>query len=130
MANRKIVFRLLLGLVCSAAILWLAVACQDRDYQCGTESLKLTMRTYEVLMKYLPMIMRLPHHPSPKLEFLRDENGDLTDTWGIVIITSKEIDQYALNAEDRIPDSPGRGARADLARGLHLDQGALVVSLL
>ena len=105
MANRKIVFRLLLGLVCSAAILWLAVACQDRDYQCGTESTRVAMRTHEVLVKYYPQIMRLPHNPEPEPEFLRDENGELTDTWGIVILTDEKIDQYALNAEDRIPDS-------------------------
>ena len=62
------------------------------------------MRTHEVLMKYQPLIMRLVHNPYTRLEFLRDENGDLTDTWGIVILTSEEIDQYALNAEDRMPN--------------------------
>ena len=65
----------------------------------------MAMRTHEVLVKYYPQIMRLPHNPEPEPEFLRDENGELTDTWGIVILTDEKIDQYALNAEDRIPDS-------------------------
>ena len=108
MTNRKTLFKLTLALVCSAVILWLGVGCGeeiDPDYQCGEESVKLTRRTHDVLVKYYPLIMRLPHNPEPQPEFLRDENGDMIDTWGIVILTDGELDQYALNAEDRIPDS-------------------------
>ena len=42
MTKRKTVFRLLLGLACSAAILWLGVGCGkdiDPDYPCGQEAL-------------------------------------------------------------------------------------------
>ena len=108
MTNRRTLFKLTLFLACAAVILWLGVGCGeeiDPDYQCGEESVKLTRRTHDVLVKYYPLIMRLPHNPDPEPEFLRDENGDMTDTWGIVILTDGELDQYALNAEDRIPDS-------------------------
>ena len=108
MTNRKKLLKLILALACSAVIVGLGVGCGeeiDPDYPCGVESMKLARRTHDVLVRYYPFIMRLPHNPQPEPEFLRDENGELTDTWGIVILTDEEIYQYALNAEDRIPDS-------------------------
>ena len=56
-------------------------------------------------MKYYPMIMSLPYSQETDTEFLRDENGDMTDTWGIVILTRENIDQDKLPPEYRIPDS-------------------------
>ena len=108
MTNRRKLFKLMLGLVFSAVIVLLGVGCGEKidpDYQCGTDSFELAMRTHEVLVKYYPLIMRLPHKPDPEPEFLRDENGDLTDRWGIVILTDEEIDQDALYVRYGIPDS-------------------------
>ena len=110
MANRKAVFKLMLGVACTAVILWLGVGCGediDPDYQCGTDSMRMAVRTHEALVKYYPLIMRLPHDPEPEPEFLRDENGELTDTWGIVILTDEEINQDSLYARYGIPDSIG-----------------------
>ena len=105
MNKRKTLLMLTLALACAAAVLWLGAGCIDRDYQCGEDSVKLTRRTHDVLVKHYPLIMRLPYSPQPEPEFLRDENGDMTDTWGIVILTDEEIDQDALYVRYGIPDS-------------------------
>ena len=104
-ANRKAVFGIMAFLACAAVILWSIDTYIRPGYQCGEDSVKLTRRTHDVLVKYYPSIMRLPHNPVPEPEFLRDKNGELTDTWGIVILTDEEIDQDTLPSEDRIPDS-------------------------
>ena len=105
MTNRKAVFGIMAVLACTAVILWSIDTYIRPGYQCGTDSLRVAIQTHEVLVKYMPLIMRLPHNPDPEPEFLRDENGDLTDRWGIVILTDKEIDQDTLPSEDRIPGS-------------------------
>ena len=105
MANWKAVFGIMAVLACAAVILWSIDTYIRPGYQCGTDSLRVAIQTHEVLVKYMPLIMRLPHNPDPEPEFLRDENGDLTDRWGIVILTDKEIDQDTLPSEDRIPGS-------------------------
>ena len=105
MANWKAVLGIMAFLACAAVILWSIDTYTRPSYQCGEESVKLARRTHDVLVKYLPMIMRLPHNPEPGPEFLRDENGDLTNTWGIVIFTDEEIDNNTLPSEHRIPDS-------------------------
>ena len=69
MAKRKTVFRLLLGLACSAAILWLGVGCGEPDYQCGTESLEQATKTLEVPTTFVA----LSRPPPTQDEFLRDE---------------------------------------------------------
>ena len=105
MANWKAVFGIMAVLAFSAVILWSIDTYIRPGYQCGTDSLRMAIQTHEVLVKYMPLIMRLPHNPDPEPEFLRDENGELTDTWGIVILTDEEIDQDTLPSEDRIPGS-------------------------
>ena len=105
MTNWKAVFGIMAFLACTAVILWSIDTYIRPGYQCGTDSLRVAMRTHEELVKYLPMIMRLPHNPDPEPEFLRDENGDLTNTWGIVILTDEELDRAILPSGDRIPGS-------------------------
>ena len=105
MAKRKTVFRLLLGLACSAAILWLGVGCGEPDYQCGTESLEQANKTLEVFKKYRPLLLRYPDRLYVDIVFLRDEEtGQRTKSWGIVIVVSEMVDQDTLPIDDRIPD--------------------------
>ncbi len=51
MNKRKTLIKPTLALVCTAAILWLAVGCWeeiDPDYQCGTKSLERANKAVEV----------------------------------------------------------------------------------
>ena len=95
-------------MVCSAAILWLGMGCGediDPDYQCGTDSLRQANKTYAVFEKHKSLFNRYPHRISVIPGFLRDEKtGRRTETWGIVIIVDKKVDQDTLLPEDRIPD--------------------------
>ena len=109
MSKRKTVFRLLLGLVCSAAILWLGMGCGeeiDPDYQCGTESLKMANKTREVILKYESLFKRQPNFSMAREEFLRDQySGSRTEEWGILVtVDGEKVDQGTLPPEDRIPD--------------------------
>ena len=109
MTKKKTAFRLLLGLVCSAVIVWLGVGCGeeiDPDYQCGAESLRVANKTREVGLKYEPLFLRQPNSPRAREGFLRDERtGERTETWGIVItVDGEKVDQASLSTEDRIPD--------------------------
>ena len=108
MTKKKTAFRLLLGLVCSAVIVWLGVGCGeeiDPDYQCGAESLRVANKTREVGMRYKPLFRRQPNSPRAREGFLRDERtGERTETWGIVItVDGEKVDQASLPTEDRIP---------------------------
>ena len=106
MANRRKLCKLMVGLVCSAVIVWLGVACQDPDYECGTDSFKEANRTREVGLKYEPLFLRQPNSPRAREEFLRNERtGERLATWGIVItVDGEKVDQGTLAPEDRIPD--------------------------
>ena len=109
MTKRKTVFRLLLGLACSAAILWLGVACGediDPDYQCGTNSLTRANKTREVILKYKSLFKRQPNFSRAREEFLRDQyTGSRTEEWGILVtVDGEKVDQGTLPPEDRIPD--------------------------
>ena len=108
MAKRKTVFRLLLGLACSAAILWLGVGCGEDiapAYQCGTDSLRQANKTLEVFEKHKRLFNRYPNRVAVKLGFLRDEKtGRRTETWGIVTIVSEVVDQDRLPPEERLPN--------------------------
>ena len=59
---------------------------------------------HEVRLKYDPLFWRQPNVFGVGEGFLRDENGDRTETVGINIRVTKKVDQSTLPPEDRIPD--------------------------
>ena len=61
-------------------------------------------RIHEVRLKYDDLFWRQPNVHGVGEGLLRNQNGDLTETWGIIISVTKKVDQSTLPAEDRIPD--------------------------
>ena len=107
MTNRKTVIRLMLGLVCSAAILWLGVGCGkevDPEYPCGQEALVYAQHVREVLTKNKGLIKRQPTFARVKEHFFRDEEGNWSDDYGIVLDVQEKVDQETLPMEDRLPE--------------------------
>ena len=120
MHTNKPQLRLLAVIICFAAILWLAAACgngafKDPSTLCETnssaegETMTATPeiteeRILEVRDKYRSLFRRQPNYQGNGPSDLRDENGERTETRGIIIYVTKKVDQGALPAEDRIPD--------------------------
>ncbi len=120
MHTNKPQLRLLAVIICFAAILWLAAACgngafKDPSTLCETnssaegETMTATPeiteeRILEVRDKYRSLFRRQPNYQGNGPSDLRDENGERTETRGIIIYVIKKVDQGALPAEDRIPD--------------------------
>ena len=61
-------------------------------------------RRREVREKYEPLFWRQPDVHGVAIGRMRDENGKVTNTWGITIHVAKKVDQNTLSPEDRIPD--------------------------
>ena len=61
-------------------------------------------RILEVRAKYRPLFKRQPYYNGNGPSDLRDENGERTETQGIIIYVSRKVDQGTLPVEDRIPD--------------------------
>ena len=61
-------------------------------------------RRLEVRLKYDPLFRRQPSYHGHGLGNLRDENGEKTETRGIIIRVDEKVDQSTLPPEDRIPD--------------------------
>ncbi len=100
---------LTLALACSVVVLALLSAFgilgPGPYYQCGTDSLRIANKTYEVSKKYKRLLVRYPNRTAVSTEFLRDEKTGLrTKTWGILVQVSKEIDQDTVPPKSRIPD--------------------------
>ena len=93
----------------------------DGGHTCKTESPELVsrMNTSEeeyqnhkantrqaaaVLHDYESLFWRQPNVHEVGKGFLRDGKGGWTDTWGITVWVTEEVDQSALPPEDRIPD--------------------------
>ena len=55
--------------------------------------------------KYDSLFGRQPNVYADGLGRIRDENGELTNTWGISVFVMERVDQATLPPEDRIPDS-------------------------
>ena len=54
--------------------------------------------------KYDPLFWRQPNVNSVGIGRIRDENGEVTNKWGISVFVSKKMDQSTLPPEDRLPD--------------------------
>ena len=123
MGTMRSPLRLLLVIICFAAVLGLAAVCGDGAFKdpstlCDTNSSAeegtvtttpenpddRRARVHEVRLKYDPLFWRQPNIVSVGEGLLRDENGELTETAGIVVGVSEKTDQRTLPAEDRIPD--------------------------
>ena len=107
MTNRKTVCRLILGLVCSAVIVWLGVGCGeaiDPDYPCGEDAILHAEHVREVLKENRRLFRRQPGFGWAMEHFIRDEQGNWSDEYGIVILVQENVDQDTLPPEDRVPD--------------------------
>ena len=107
MPNRKTLFKLTLFLACAAAILWLGVGCGeeiDPDYPCGQEALKHAIHVREVSEQNRRLFRRQPGFHSTMEHFIRDDEGNWSDEYGIVIRGGERVDQDTLPTEERIPD--------------------------
>ena len=123
MPTKRSSSRLLAVIICFVAAVWLAAACGDGAFKdpstlCETNSSAeegtvtttpenpddRRARVHEVRLKYDPLFWRQPNIVSVGEGLLRDENGELTETAGIVVGVSEKTDQRTLPAEDRIPD--------------------------
>ena len=58
----------------------------------------------KVQEKYKPLFMRQPNVYQTGVGYFMDANGEFIDTWGIVVVVTKKVDQSTLPPEDRIPD--------------------------
>ena len=58
-----------------------------------------------VLAEYRELFWRQPNVYDVSKSFLRDENGEWTDQWGITVWVTKKVDQSTLPPEDRIPET-------------------------
>ena len=120
MRTGKSSFRLLPLLICLAALL-LAAACGDDTFKdpstlcepnSSAEEGNMTATPentdeyiQEVRDKYSDLFRRQPNyrrHTGPVR--LWDENGEMSETAGIVVEVTKKVDQSAIPAEDRLPD--------------------------
>ena len=61
-------------------------------------------RILEVRDKYRSLFRRQPNYHGNGPSDLRDENGERTETRGIIIYVTEKVDQSTLPVEDRIPD--------------------------
>lgn len=105
MPSRRTLLKLALALACAAAILWLAVGCQDPDFPCGKEALRHAIHVREVLKENRNLFRRQPGSYKAMEHFIRDDDGNWSAEYGIIIgIAGKKVDQYTLPPEDRIPD--------------------------
>ena len=107
MPSRKPLLRLTLLLACAAAILWLGVGCgEDVDpyYPCGQEALRHAIHVREVSKQNRALFRRQPGFHSAIEHFIRNEEGNWSDEYGIVIRVQEKVDQDTLPPEDRIPD--------------------------
>ena len=117
-------------LVCFTALLWLSAACADspreeeyatsehlvRDESCDWDmftddpEISYTARSGyseyhfgRVWDRYRNLFWRQPNVVGVLDGYVTDENGEWTDTWGIIIRVSEKVDQDTLPPEDRIP---------------------------
>ena len=109
MTNKKSLLRLMLGLVCSAAILWLGVACGeevDPDYPCGQDALRHAIKVREVLMENRQLLNHQFFDSDDRImeHFFRDIEGNWSDEYGIVLMIAEKLDQEMLPPEHRIYD--------------------------
>lgn len=99
--------QLKLALACAAAILWLAVGCGeeiDPDYPCGRAALKYAEHVQEVRSKYTPLFQHQSGGRAISASFFKDENGNWSEEYGIVVGVEEKVDQDTLPPENRIPD--------------------------
>ena len=61
-------------------------------------------RRRQVRNKYDPLFWRQPNVHGVGLGRIRDEKGEVTNTWGISVFVAKRVDQRRLPPEDRLPD--------------------------
>ncbi len=61
-------------------------------------------RRHEVRLKYDPLFWRQPNVHGVGEGAFTDENGERTETHGIIVHVTRKVDQSALPPEDRIPD--------------------------
>ena len=61
-------------------------------------------RELKVRDKYEPLFRRQPNVYSTGVGYFTDENGKLTEMWGIIVRVTEKVDQNTLPPEDRIPD--------------------------
>ena len=62
-------------------------------------------RRREVRRKYDSLFWRQPNVYVVSLGRIRDENGNITNTWSITLRVTEKVDQATLPPEGRIPDS-------------------------
>ena len=55
--------------------------------------------------KYEDLFWRQPNVYDVSMGQLRDDQGELTQTWGIMVWVTEKVDQNTLPPEDRIPES-------------------------
>ena len=120
MYNKKALPTLMTVITCLTAVFLLAACSGDSEFkdpstlcETNTSAEEETMtatpeitdeRILEVRNKYRPLIRRQPNYLGSGVGYLMDENGEPTETSGIVIGVTKKVDQGTLSPEDRIPD--------------------------
>lgn len=140
MTNRKTLLKLTLALACAAAIVWLGVGCGeevDPDYPCGQEAVQHADHVRQVFLENSRLFKRQPGFYRAMEHFIRDDEGNWSDDYGIVIgVGEKRVDQDTLPLEDRIPDEiegvriflddgPRNYTRAGLMEGLFHKEPAM-----
>ncbi len=68
------------------------------------EHLDNQSRAAGVLYEHRALFWRQPNVHDVSESFLRDENGEWTNQWGITVWVTEKVDQNTLPAEGRIPD--------------------------
>ena len=108
MTNRKAVFGIMAALACTAVILWLVTTFNeeiDPDYPCGQEALIYAKHVREVFRENKQSFLRQPGYSRSMEHFFRDEEGNWSHEYGIVIrVSGSKVDQDTLPPEHRIPD--------------------------
>ena len=120
-------------LVCFTAFLWMTSACagdtgsignkdsvtagyagrdESCDWEMFTDDLEVSYTARSgypkyhfgrVWDRYRSLFWRQPNVVGVLDGYVTDENGEWTDTWGIIIRVSEKVDQDTLPPEDRIP---------------------------
>ena len=96
--------RMTILLLSMLAPLGFVTACWNGGNVCGEESSRQAHLTGHTAVKYRDLFKRQPGYLAIEEGFFRDEEGQRTKTFGIIVFVEEEVNQHILPMEDRIPD--------------------------